>query len=108
MRGRENTKQHADVWEWSEPDVTKLSMKKKNTPKNKSCIRAELNLMAQDWHFANVPNTTLHPTKYGIKENNWAIVPASMRGTVCTVKTMQTFICLGLVAQKQDGGGNNG
>lgn len=27
-----------------------------------------------------------------------------MHGTVCTVKTMQTFICLGLVAQKQDGG----
>lgn len=74
MRGRENTKRHADVWEWSEPDVTKLSIKKQQK-KNKSCIRAELNLVAQDWHFASVPNTTLHPTKYGRKENNWAIVP---------------------------------
>lgn len=27
-----------------------------------------------------------------------------MHGTVCTVKTVQTSICLGLVAQKQDGG----
>lgn len=33
MRGRENTKQHADVWEWSKPDVTKLSIKKKHPKK---------------------------------------------------------------------------
>lgn len=44
----------------------------------------------------------LHPTKYGISENNWAIVLPSIHGTVCTAKTMQTRICLELVAQKQD------
>lgn len=31
-----------------------------------------------------------------------------MHGTVCTVKTVQTSICLGLVAQKQDGVGGGG
>lgn len=44
----------------------------------------------------------LHPTKYGISENNWAIVLPSIHGTMCTAKTMQTRICLELVAQKQD------
>lgn len=60
--------------------------------------------MAQVRHFCQCSQHNSNPTKYGIKENNWAIVLVSMHGTVCTVKTTQTSICLGLVAQKQDGG----
>lgn len=71
--------------------------------KKKSCICAGLNLMAQVRHFCQCSQHNSNPTKYGIKENNRAIVLASMHGTVRAVKTMQTSICSGLVAQKQDG-----
>lgn len=60
--------------------------------------------MPQVRHFCQCSQHNSNPTKYGIKGDNRAIVLASMHGTVCTVKTVQTSICLGLVAQKQDGG----
>lgn len=59
--------------------------------------------MPQVRHFCQCSQHNSNPTKYGIKGDNRAIVLASMHGTVCTVKTVQTSICLGLVAQKQDG-----
>lgn len=45
----------------------------------------------------SVASANLHPTENRIKENNRVIVPNSIRGTMCTVKTMQTLICVGLV-----------
>lgn len=90
---REKTKQHADMWERSEA-VTNLSIKQQ------ILRRAKPDGTRLTLHHCSQRN--FNPTKYGIKDNNRAIVPASIHGTMCTVKTRQTLICFGLVAQKQD------
>lgn len=105
---RRSTIHYADVLEWSE-EATKPSIKKQKQKKktHKSLIWAEPNPTPQDERSGRAPNiicSELHMEQ--MKTNEWLFCLQYMAPCAQPKPGKKTFVCLGLVAQKQDGENN--